>query len=123
MNTNMSNEIQMKSMKACDMTPIIIAIDLRDRKIRVTRSTLNVRKTRTVRKACRFPAPPSPPCAVIIISTIESMTTPPSSRFILSALYFLGPRARSFMHISAMKIQVNISFIKSKSACYSSLMS
>ena len=119
----MSKDIQMKSMMARCITPIIMAIDWRERKIRVTRSTLNVRKTRTVRKACKLPAPPSPPYEVIIISTMERITTPPSSRFILSAEYFFGPRASSFMHISTIKIQVKISFMRSRSSCRSYSMS
>ena len=51
----------MKSMNAFCMTPTIIAMDLSERKILVTRKTLKVLKTRTVRKAWRLPAPPPPP--------------------------------------------------------------
>ena len=57
MKTNIKMVIQMKSMKERWMTPMTIAIDLRARRIRVTLSTRKVLKTRTVRKACRLPAP------------------------------------------------------------------
>ena len=43
--------IQTKSINARYMTPIIMAIDLSERKMRVTRRTRNVRNTRTVLKA------------------------------------------------------------------------
>ena len=98
----------MKSIKARWITPIIIAIDLSERRIRVTLRTLNVRNTRTVLKACKFPAPPPLPQACITISMIEIVTTAPSKRFIRSAAYFFTPRASNFMLISAMKIHVKI---------------
>ena len=123
MKTKIKVMIQMKSMKDLIMTPMIIAIDLRERKIRVTRSTLKVLKTRTVRKACKFPPPLEPPCDVMTISTIERRTTAPSRRFIRSAAYFYGPRASNFMPSSIMKSQVNITFNYTRLASVSSAMS
>ena len=106
----------MKSINAIYMTPIIMAIDFKDLKIRVTLRTLNVRKTLTVRKAWRPPAPSPPPFwEAIINSMIEMVTTPPSRRFMGSATYFLGPLASNFNTNSTMKIQVKISFISSRS--------
>ena len=115
--------IKMKSIMARCITLITCFIDLRALRIRVTRRTRKVRKTRTVLKACRLPAPLPPPIASIIISTIESITTAPSRRFIFSFVYFFGPRAKSFSVISTMKIQVNIKFINSRSSLVFSLMS
>ena len=80
------------------------AIDLRALRMRVTRSTRKVRNTLTVRKAYKLPAPLPPPSAAITISTIDRITTPPSSKFMGSLAYFLGPRAKSFRHISTIKI-------------------
>lgn len=113
MKTNIRTVIQIKSMNDFVITLIIVTIDLRERRIRVTLRTLNVRNTRTVRKAYRFPAPP-PPWEAMIISTIDRMTIAPSRRFIRSLAYFFGPLASNFMAISDMKIQVNISFMNSR---------
>ena len=115
MKTNMRIVMSIKSMKERCITPITTAIDLRALRMRVTRSTRNVLKTRTVRKAYRLPAPLPPPSDSIMISTMESMTTPPSRRFIFSAAYFLGPRARSLSAISTIKIHVKIVLSYSKS--------
>ena len=115
--------MSIKSMKERCITPITTAIDLRALRIRVTRNTRNVLKTRTVRKAYKLPAPLPPPSDSIIISIMESMTTPPSRRFILSAAYFLGPRARSFNDISTIKIHVKMTFSCSKSSYVDYLIS
>ena len=48
--------------------------------------------------------------AIISFSNIERPTTPPSSQFILSAIYLLTPIANNLLASSNIKIQVNHSF-------------
>ena len=81
MNTNMRMVIRMKSKNDLCITSVTIAIDLSALRMRVTLSTRKVRNTLTVLKACRLPAPEPPPSYCITISTIDKITTPPSSKF------------------------------------------
>ena len=48
--------------------------------------------------------------AIISFSNIDRPTTPPSSQFILSAIYLLIPTASSLLASSNMNIHVNHSF-------------
>ena len=115
MNTNMRSVIRMKSMNDLPMTLITKVMDCRPRRSLVTRKTRKVLKTLIVRKAYRLPAPPPPPKADIAISTMDRVTTPPSSRFMTSLEYFFGPKASSLRDISTMKIHVKTKFMSSRS--------
>lgn len=122
MKTNISIVMRIKSINDLMMTPITIAIDLSARNTLVTLRTRNVRNTLTVLNVCRLFAPPPPPKLAMIISIIDKHTTPPSSKFIVSETYFLGPRARIRIVISTMKIHVKISFMNSILLCVSGVM-
>ena len=122
MKTNISIEIRMKSINDLMITPITIAIDLSARSTLVTLRTRNVRNTLTVLNVCRLLAPLPPPALSMIISMIDRHTTAPSSKFIVSATYFLGPRAMILIDISTIKIHVKILFMNSILACVSGVM-
>lgn len=104
MNTNISIVMYTKEPADLEMTAMMTFIDLRALKRRATLNTLNVLKTLTVLNADRLP--PCPPRAPIISSMTERLTTDPSSQFILSAKYFLGPIAATFDDNSPMKTHV-----------------
>lgn len=96
------------------ITAMITFIDFKALSNLATLSTRNVLNTLTVLKADRSPPPPL--TAVSSSSRIERLTTPPSSQFILSYMYFLGPIAATLDVNSTMKIHVNTEPINSKSS-------
>ena len=105
MKTNMSNVMYTNEEADLVMTAKMTYIDFNALNSLATLNTLNVLNTLIVLKADRLP--PEPPTAVITNSTTDIETTPPSSQFILSNMYFRGPTATIFEAISTIKIQVN----------------
>lgn len=110
-NTNISKVIYMNELADLVITAIITFIDFRALSNLATLSTRNVLNTLTVLNAERSPPPPL--TAVKSNSKIERLTTPPSSQFILSCIYFLGPIAATFEVNSPIKIHVKTEPINS----------
>ena len=84
---------------------MIVYIDFRALSSLATLTTLAVLSTLSVWKACKSP-PSVPAIAVSIISTMDMVTTAPSSQFILSRRYLVSPTAIILLNLSTMKIDV-----------------